>query len=403
MLNHCIRYLTMSSSQTHWDETSPPPKHEVIPSSEQQKMSASESAAVNKPQVADRESTVTPKLEDGVRTQDEASTDNSDDDFDPGEEFRDRINAIKDGADQSYNPMSETLPRLPAYHPSFIKAEEYCSDLMKEAALVLKNAEYKDTRILQLLKNSLRGQKLEYPKPRVVGLMGDSGVGKSSLINSLLDVPDIALSGANGEACTNVITEYQQALPSQKTPFMAEITLEEPSTVRRMLETHLGQYYNYRHPLTETMDQETIDELNAHVSTALEILQELFANREEFSNEERTREYLEQAQSASDPKMLHQLCGWIQESISKYGAEGGIIRRSAYAPEELADEIERFVKSCKHLLDENDCHVPSLWPLVRTVRYVPGCLIIMVKAKMIKGVLGIGVTEAWFDNRRSSR
>ena len=393
----------MSSSQTQRDETSPALNHEVISSSEQQKISVSESAAVNNPQVVDRESTVMLKLEDGVRTQDEASTDNSDDDFDPGEEFRERVNAIKDGADQRYNPMSEILPRLPAYHPSFIKAEEYCSDLMKEAALVLKNAEYKDTRILELLRKSLKGQKLEYPKPRVVGLIGDSGVGKSSLINSLLDVPDIALSGANGEACTNVITEYQQALPSQKIPFMAEITLEEPSTVRRTLETHLEHYYTHLHPLTETIDQEAIDELNAHVSTAMEILQGLFANREEFSNKERTREYLERAQSASDPKMLDQLCAWIQESISKCGAKGGIIHRSAYAPDELANEIERFVKSCKHLLDENDCHVPSLWPLVRTVRYVPGCLIITDKAKMIKGILGFGVTEAWSDNRRSSR
>ena len=393
----------MSSSQTHHDETSPTLKHEVTSSPEKQNMAISEYAAVINPQVEDRESIITPKLVDGVQTSDEASTDNSDDDFDPGEEFRDRVNAIKDGADKMYNPMNEALPRLPAYHPSFLKAEEYCSDLMKEAALLLKNAQYKDTRILQLLQKSLNGQKLEYPKPRIVGLIGDSGVGKSSLINSLLDVPDIALSGANGEACTNVITEYQQALPSQKTPYMAEITLEEPSTVRLTLETHLGHYYDYLHPLTETMDQEAIDELKAHVSTALEVLQGLFANRQEFSNEERTREYLERAQSASDPKMLDQLCAWTQESISKYGAEGGIIRRSAYAPDELADEIERFVKSCRHLLDENDCHVPSLWPLVRIVRYVPECLMIMDKAKMIKGVLRFGVTEAWSDNRRSSR
>ena len=69
--------------------------------------------------------------------------------------------------------------------------------------------------------------------------------------------------------------------------------------------------------------------------------------------------------------MLHQLCGWIQESISQYGAEGGILRRSAYAPEELANEIERFVKSCKHLLDENDCHVPSLWPDSQVCSWVP--------------------------------
>ena len=135
------------------------------------------------------------------------------------EEFRDRMNAIKDGADTKYNPMSEPLPNPPAYHPSFLKAVRYCSELMEGAAPVPKNAEYKDTRILQLPEKASNSTKFEYPKPRIVGLIGDSGVGKSSLINCLLDTPDIALSGANGEACTNVITEYHQAQPSQRTVF----------------------------------------------------------------------------------------------------------------------------------------------------------------------------------------
>ncbi|KAL2286393.1 hypothetical protein FJTKL_07151 [Diaporthe vaccinii] len=43
---------------------------------------------------------------------------------------------------------------------------------------------------------------------RRVGLVGDSGVGKSSLINSLLDKDSLARTTGRGSACTCVVTEY---------------------------------------------------------------------------------------------------------------------------------------------------------------------------------------------------
>ncbi len=347
--------------------------------------------------------TATPECTGDIRAQDEVSSDNTDDDLDGSEDFCNRVNAIKDGAETRYNPTNELLPRLPAYHPSFLKAQKLSSELMEGAALILKNAEYKDDRILQLLEKASNSRGLEYPEAKIVGLIGDSGVGKSSLINCLLDTPDIALSGANGEACTNVITEYLEAQPSQETPFMAEIVLYEPASVQRMLAFHLGSHYRYMHRSVETMDTEAIDESDAHYETPVETFQTLFANREEFSNEERAKEFLEHAQSVKDPKILHILLGWIEESIPKSDAVGGIIRRNAYAPEELAKETERYTKSCKHLLDENDCHVSSLWPLVQQVRYFLYVQAIVDQVKMTKGFLAFAVTEAWSDNRRSSR
>ena len=375
----------MSSHQTYEIDTSPLFKSEAISSQNHQ-------------------TTATPEYSDDIRTRMEASSDsNDDDDFDGGEEFRDTVNAIKNGADTEYSSMDELPPRLPAYHPSFLNAERYSSELMEGAALVLKNAEYKDARILQLLEKASNSKILEYPKAKIVGLIGDSGVGKSSLINCLLDIPDLALSGANGEACTNVITEYLQAQPSQKTPFMAEIALYKQTSVLNILAIHLDWHYSYVHRSIDTMDQEAIDESEAHYDTAIETFQALFANREEFSSKERTKESLEQAQSAEDPKMLQMFSGWIQESISKSGAEGDIIRQSAYAPEELARETERFIKSCKHSLDENGCQVPSLWPLVQKIRCFLQVQTILDQAKMTQGVLAFAATEAWSNNRRSSR
>ena len=51
---------------------------------------------------------------DDIATNDETFSESSDEEFDGGEEFRERVNAIKDGTDMKYNPMSESLPKLPA-------------------------------------------------------------------------------------------------------------------------------------------------------------------------------------------------------------------------------------------------------------------------------------------------
>ena len=288
-------------------------------------------------------------------------------------------------------------------HPSFLKTAEYCSELMEGATLLLKNAEYRDSRILQLFEKASSSKSLEYPRPRTVGLISDSGVGKSSLINALLDTPDVALSGASGEACTNVITKYHQARPSQNAPFTAEIAFFEPSSIQRILVTHLGWYYRYVHRPDEIIDQETMDEIKAHGETAIETFQALFADRDEFSDDERTNDFLEQTKCASDPEMLRIFSGWIQNSMSKCGAAGGIVHRSASATEELASEIEQFVKPCRHVLDENDCHVPSLWPLVKKVRYSVLAQVDIDKADQNKGVPGFAATGAWPNHSRSPR
>ncbi|KAF3031928.1 hypothetical protein E8E12_002110 [Didymella heteroderae] len=60
----------------------------------------------------------------------------------------------------------------------------------------------------KLYHEALRLAQFQLPSSRIVGLIGDSGVGKSSLINSLLDKPDLARASGSGSACTCAITEY---------------------------------------------------------------------------------------------------------------------------------------------------------------------------------------------------
>ncbi|KAF2278876.1 uncharacterized protein EI97DRAFT_372095 [Westerdykella ornata] len=60
----------------------------------------------------------------------------------------------------------------------------------------------------QLYQAAINLSKSQLPSARIVGLVGDSGVGKSSLINSLLDREKLASTSSSGSACTCVVTEY---------------------------------------------------------------------------------------------------------------------------------------------------------------------------------------------------
>ncbi|EDU46388.1 conserved hypothetical protein [Pyrenophora tritici-repentis Pt-1C-BFP] len=84
---------------------------------------------------------------------------------------------------------------------------------------------------------------LQLPSSRIVGLIGDSGVGKSSLINSLLDKVDLARASNNGTACTSAVTEYMFHERDDFTIHVDYFTLHE---LRRQFEELLRAHRDYQ-------------------------------------------------------------------------------------------------------------------------------------------------------------
>ena len=116
--------------------------------------------------------------EDSENEGDETEPELSDDDDGAHDEFKEDVDAVIQGFSSPYNPLSETTPNLPAYHPSFHNVERLCVELLGDVAQVLKNSEYKDAKLADFYEQAIAKQTITYPRARRVGLVGDSGVGK---------------------------------------------------------------------------------------------------------------------------------------------------------------------------------------------------------------------------------
>ncbi|KAH6642927.1 hypothetical protein C7974DRAFT_301862 [Boeremia exigua] len=82
----------------------------------------------------------------------------------------------------------------------------------------------------------------QLPSSRIVGLIGDSGVGKSSLINSLLDKENLVRASGSGTACTCAVTEY---IYHDKDNFIIHVDYFTLDELRRQFEELLRAYRDY--------------------------------------------------------------------------------------------------------------------------------------------------------------
>ncbi|TRX89955.1 hypothetical protein FHL15_009227 [Xylaria flabelliformis] len=95
--------------------------------------------------------------------------------------------------------------------PAVQKALRNTKDLMSELADVLGSSSIHnepDSVMQRLHRQAEDLAEFQCPSTRIVGFVGDSGAGKSSLLNSLLDYRDLARSSNSGAACTCVVTEF---------------------------------------------------------------------------------------------------------------------------------------------------------------------------------------------------
>ncbi|KAK5636992.1 hypothetical protein RRF57_012704 [Xylaria bambusicola] len=110
-----------------------------------------------------------------------------------------------------HNVNDEVPPNDRFNNPAFQKALQDTKESVNKLARVLESSAVHNEpdSVMQRLCNQAKDlSQFACPSRRTVGFVGDSGAGKSSLLNSLLDCHDLARSSNGGSACTCVVTEF---------------------------------------------------------------------------------------------------------------------------------------------------------------------------------------------------
>ncbi|KAL1640220.1 hypothetical protein SLS58_007171 [Diplodia intermedia] len=290
-------------------------------------------------------------------------------DSDPSQRNKRSYYLIAHDEDESvkpYNPAKEALPKKEVNHKAFAEAEEAAIGIPMEILAIIDEQECANEDIVYIKNLAKDAKSPTYPNGVKVGLRGDSGTGKSSIINSLLGIPNIAPQGDDGGACTSVVQEFRKPRDNQKNACEAEIFFLTPSARFAILKEWLRDIYIYAHSDAEAGDDD-FENYEQAASTAIEGLYSLFCDHDECQSPEAVQKFISTAKGQNDDGVLSKLKGWTEELLGNLQTSAAKVEISDTSPDLIQHKIARFLQH-EVSYSSSGCCNPSPWPFVKLVK-----------------------------------
>ncbi|VUC28222.1 unnamed protein product [Clonostachys rosea] len=248
-----------------------------------------------------------------------------------------------------HNVHDEPVPEDIFHSTGFQQALRDAKRLTSDLKTVLDDApllQDHESTIAKLHEEAVKLASFEYPTSRRIGFVGDSGVGKSSLLNSLLDYKDLARASNSGEACTCVVTEYHYHQHDHMDVQVELFTTQELNEqLERMLE-------DFRHYSFHADEMETAEEKKAakdRANVAKDTFKAMFRGR--MNNDS----FLLQG---SQREVFQTLVRWAEEQRPSQA----VTSQQNLSPEQCSDAL--FVLSSERISRSG----PAIWPFIKTIK-----------------------------------
>ncbi|KAK4152198.1 hypothetical protein C8A00DRAFT_35109 [Chaetomidium leptoderma] len=187
---------------------------------------------------------------------------------------------------------------------------------------------------------------------KTIAVLGDSGEGKSSLINALLGFHGIAKTGDIGSACTSVVTEYRQKTREHTAPITIEVEHLRASAIEEVVHELLWNYRQLYLPGVAD-HHSSVDNLQhqRESAQAWSALEAAFGHQPEFG------EGMLRDMSSEDAleRLTAQLVEWSREIEWPESAVDGLWRSTADSAEECVEKTSVFMQN-------------QYWPFTKIIR-----------------------------------
>ncbi|KAL2694823.1 hypothetical protein Neosp_001410 [[Neocosmospora] mangrovei] len=246
-----------------------------------------------------------------------------------------------------HSVLDEELPQDAFHSPEFQQAFRDAKQLMSTVEGVLGSSSLHnspESTIRRLHTEAGELARFEYPSTRTVGFVGDSGVGKSSLLNSLLDVKGLARTSNSGEACTCVVTEFHY---HNRDTLDIEVDLFTMEDLREQLTGMLQSYRHYHLHSDEMVDAAERREKEDSANLARDTFRAMFRGR-----------------LTDEAFLINRPEEDVLETLFQWAARG---RPSAFVTRQSGLSQDACSKALMELASEPPSrNQPAQWPYIRS-------------------------------------